>query len=101
MHWPGFTFDILIIFYSTESIIDQSDQENEMKTYICMNCCDCCVNFTIEDMHNIDRIQGMFTHTHTHTRLFAFCIHDRCSLNITLQMQLLHHKTFKQYTSRT
>lgn len=99
MHWPGFTFDILIIFYSTESIIDQSDQENEMKTYICMNCCDCCVNFTIEDMHNIDRIQGMFTHTHT--RLFIFCIHDRCSLNITLQMQLLHHKTFKQYTSRT
>lgn len=80
-------------------MIDQSDQENEMQTYICMNRCDCCVNFTIEDMHNIDRIQGMFTHTHT--RLFIFCIHDRCSLNITLQMQLLHHKTFKQYTSRT
>lgn len=75
MHWPGFTFDILINFYSTESITDQSDQENEMKTYICMNCCDCCVNFTIEDMHNIDRIQGMFTHTHTHTHAYLFSVY--------------------------
>lgn len=53
-------------------MIDQSDQENEMKKYICMNCCDCCVNFTIEDMHTIDRIQGTFTYTHTRYFLYTW-----------------------------
>lgn len=91
----GFTLRILMPLSSIEVTISQSDQEIKMKTFCCVNCCDC-----LSGLYNW-RYAQHWSHSNYVYPFTNFCILGRHSLSITLQMQLVYSKTVKRCTSTT